>query len=177
MITSAKQQWKNGVFKWKFLLRANESLIIKQFHGQPIRSERPATIQRLIDPSSLILASWGQVSQPTPRIAKRGHSRTPAARDWVRMPTDTTHAVHILLSAVRLGDVDRLGWWRSQSVDEVAEYVRGGGVRSALGSRPPTRPRSSRTSAGTSSGQISPRPSSPMPATARVLDGLFSLPG
>lgn len=28
-----------------------------------------------------------------------------------------------LLAVVRLGDVDRLGWWRSHSVDETAEYV------------------------------------------------------
>ena len=30
-----------------------------------------------------------------------------------------------LLAVVRLGDVDRLGWWRSHSVDETAEYVLG----------------------------------------------------
>lgn len=30
-----------------------------------------------------------------------------------------------LLAVVRLGDADRLGWWRSHSVDETAEYVLG----------------------------------------------------
>jgi hypothetical protein len=30
-----------------------------------------------------------------------------------------------LLAIVRLGDADRLGWWRSHSVDETAEYVLG----------------------------------------------------
>jgi hypothetical protein len=30
-----------------------------------------------------------------------------------------------LLSIIRLGDADRLGWWRSHSVDETAEYVLG----------------------------------------------------
>jgi hypothetical protein len=29
------------------------------------------------------------------------------------------------LAIVRLGDADRLGWWRSHSVDETAEYVLG----------------------------------------------------
>jgi len=31
----------------------------------------------------------------------------------------------VLLALVRLGDADRLGWWRSHSVDETAEYVLG----------------------------------------------------
>lgn len=30
-----------------------------------------------------------------------------------------------LLAVVRLGDADRLGWWRSHSLDETAEYVLG----------------------------------------------------
>lgn len=30
-----------------------------------------------------------------------------------------------LLAVVRLGDADRFGWWRSHSVDEVAEYILG----------------------------------------------------
>jgi hypothetical protein len=30
-----------------------------------------------------------------------------------------------LLAIVRLGDTDRLGWWRSHSVDETAEYMLG----------------------------------------------------
>jgi hypothetical protein len=30
-----------------------------------------------------------------------------------------------LLAVVRLGDADRLGWWRSHSVDDVAEFVLG----------------------------------------------------
>lgn len=30
-----------------------------------------------------------------------------------------------LLAVIRLGDADRLGWWRSHSVDETAEYVLG----------------------------------------------------
>jgi hypothetical protein len=33
--------------------------------------------------------------------------------------------VDTLLAVVRLGDADRLGWWRSHSVDETAEYVLG----------------------------------------------------
>jgi hypothetical protein len=33
--------------------------------------------------------------------------------------------IEILLAVVRLGDADRLGWWRSHSVDETAEYVLG----------------------------------------------------
>ena len=41
------------------------------------------------------------------------------------MSTDTTDVVGTLLALVRLGDVDRRGWWRSRSVDEVAEYVLG----------------------------------------------------
>lgn len=31
-----------------------------------------------------------------------------------------------LLAAIRLGDADRLGWWRSHSLDDTAEYVLGG---------------------------------------------------
>lgn len=31
----------------------------------------------------------------------------------------------MLLAIIRLGDADRLGWWRSHSVDETAEYVLG----------------------------------------------------
>lgn len=31
----------------------------------------------------------------------------------------------LLLAIIRLGDADRLGWWRSHSVDETAEYVLG----------------------------------------------------
>lgn len=30
-----------------------------------------------------------------------------------------------LLAVIRLGDADRLGWWRSHSVDETAEYILG----------------------------------------------------
>src|SRR6266508_6203883 len=37
----------------------------------------------------------------------------------------TTARVQIPLAIVRLGDTDRLGWWRSHSVDETAEYVLG----------------------------------------------------
>jgi len=33
--------------------------------------------------------------------------------------------IETLLAVVRLGDADRLGWWRSHSVDETAEYVLG----------------------------------------------------
>ncbi len=33
--------------------------------------------------------------------------------------------LEMLLAIVRLGDADRLGWWRSHSVDETAEYVLG----------------------------------------------------
>ncbi len=33
--------------------------------------------------------------------------------------------INLLLALVRLGDADRLGWWRSHSVDETAEYVLG----------------------------------------------------
>ncbi len=38
-------------------------------------------------------------------------------------PSVTTAQIQTLLSVVRLGDADRLGWWRSHSVDETAEYV------------------------------------------------------
>jgi hypothetical protein len=31
----------------------------------------------------------------------------------------------VLTAVVRLGDADRLGWWRSHSVDDTAEYVLG----------------------------------------------------
>lgn len=42
------------------------------------------------------------------------------------MTTATRHAtIDHLLSVVRLGDADRLGWWRSHSVGETAEYVLG----------------------------------------------------
>jgi hypothetical protein len=33
--------------------------------------------------------------------------------------------INVLLALVRLGDADRLGWWRSHSVDETAEYILG----------------------------------------------------
>ena len=33
--------------------------------------------------------------------------------------------ITVLLALIRLGDADRLGWWRSHSVDETAEYVLG----------------------------------------------------
>lgn len=38
-------------------------------------------------------------------------------------PTITQLQIETLLAVVRLGDADRLGWWRSHSVDETAEYV------------------------------------------------------
>jgi hypothetical protein len=38
-------------------------------------------------------------------------------------PTITQAQIDTLLAVVRLGDADRLGWWRSHSVDETAEYV------------------------------------------------------
>ena len=41
------------------------------------------------------------------------------------MSSGTTDAVGTLLALVRLGDVDMLGWWRSRSADDVAEYVLG----------------------------------------------------
>ncbi len=37
----------------------------------------------------------------------------------------TTAQLEVLLASLRLGDADRLGWWRSHSVDETAEYVLG----------------------------------------------------
>ena len=37
----------------------------------------------------------------------------------------TATELDILLAIVRLGDLDRLGWWRSRSTDETAEYVLG----------------------------------------------------
>lgn len=37
----------------------------------------------------------------------------------------TTATIGRMLAVVRLGDADRLGWWRSHSVDETAEYVLG----------------------------------------------------
>ena len=42
------------------------------------------------------------------------------------MVTPATHNVATLLAVVRLGDADRLGWWRSHAMDETAEYVLGG---------------------------------------------------
>ena len=36
----------------------------------------------------------------------------------------------MLLAVVRLGDAERLGWWRSHSIDETAEYVLGGSLPS-----------------------------------------------
>lgn len=41
------------------------------------------------------------------------------------MATTTTDGLNALLCVVRLGDADRLGWWRSHSVDGTAEYVLG----------------------------------------------------
>lgn len=38
-------------------------------------------------------------------------------------PAITQRQIETLLAVVRLGDADRLGWWRSHSVDETAEYV------------------------------------------------------
>lgn len=38
---------------------------------------------------------------------------------------DIGASIRSALAVVRLGDTDRLGWWRSHSVDEVAEYVLG----------------------------------------------------
>ncbi len=35
----------------------------------------------------------------------------------------TSAQVERLLAVVRLGDADRLGWWRSHSMDETGEYV------------------------------------------------------
>lgn len=35
----------------------------------------------------------------------------------------TQQQIDALLSVVRLGDADRLGWWRSHSLDEAGEYV------------------------------------------------------
>jgi hypothetical protein len=37
-------------------------------------------------------------------------------------PTITQSQTEALLAVIRLGDADRLGWWRSHSVDDVAEY-------------------------------------------------------
>jgi hypothetical protein len=41
------------------------------------------------------------------------------------LPRPLTDRMEMLLAVVRLGDADRLGWWRSHSVDETAEYVLG----------------------------------------------------
>lgn len=41
------------------------------------------------------------------------------------METSERTSIDRLLAVVRLGDADRLGWWRSHSVDETAEYVLG----------------------------------------------------
>jgi hypothetical protein len=38
-------------------------------------------------------------------------------------PTITQRQIDGLLAVVRLGDADRLGWWRSHSLDETGEYV------------------------------------------------------
>lgn len=39
------------------------------------------------------------------------------------LPIITNLQIETLLAVVRLGDADRLGWWRSHSVDETGEYV------------------------------------------------------
>jgi hypothetical protein len=41
------------------------------------------------------------------------------------LPVPLTDGIEMLLAVVRRGDADRLGWWRSHSVDETAEYVLG----------------------------------------------------
>jgi hypothetical protein len=38
-------------------------------------------------------------------------------------PTITQLQIDTLLAVVRLGDADRLGWWRSHSVDETGKYL------------------------------------------------------
>jgi hypothetical protein len=40
-------------------------------------------------------------------------------------PSLTQGQIETLLAVVRLGDADRLGWWRSHSVDETGEYMLG----------------------------------------------------
>lgn len=38
-------------------------------------------------------------------------------------PSITQIQIDTLLAVIRLGDADRLGWWRSHSVDETGEYL------------------------------------------------------
>ncbi len=38
-------------------------------------------------------------------------------------PSITQREIDTLLAVIRLGDADRLGWWRSHSVDETGEYL------------------------------------------------------
>jgi hypothetical protein len=38
-------------------------------------------------------------------------------------PSITQLQIDMLLAVIRLGDADRLGWWRSHSVDETGEYL------------------------------------------------------
>lgn len=38
-------------------------------------------------------------------------------------PSITQLQIDMLLAVIRLGDADRLGWWRSHSLDETGEYL------------------------------------------------------
>jgi hypothetical protein len=38
-------------------------------------------------------------------------------------PSITQSQIDTLLTVIRLGDADRLGWWRSHSLDETGEYL------------------------------------------------------
>jgi hypothetical protein len=38
-------------------------------------------------------------------------------------PSITQRQIDTLLTVIRLGDADRLGWWRSHSVDETSKYL------------------------------------------------------
>ena len=38
-------------------------------------------------------------------------------------PSITQLEIDMLLSVIRLGDADRLGWWRSHSMDETGKYL------------------------------------------------------
>lgn len=56
-----------------------------------------------------------------------GAESVPARREYryASMRTDEGTNINRSMAVVRLGDAGRLGWWRSHSVDETAEYVLG----------------------------------------------------
>src|SRR5271168_744129 len=63
-------------------------------------------------------------SSPPSRRLTSVSTRSPTPPGWPLMITSDVR-FDTLLAVVRLGDADRLGWWRSHSIDETAEYVLG----------------------------------------------------